>query len=117
MSDTIRRPDTDGPTAPVVDLDKERAVRLAPLPDLPADPAGELPLVPDWTRTAGGRTAARRRAARRAKRAGRRWISRQRTDRGHAAQIGRGMRRTHEWVVGFHGVHVQAAAHQAHTAT
>lgn len=117
MSDTIRRPDADGPTAPVVDLDKERAARLAPVPDLPDDPTGDLPLIPEWARSTEGWNAASRRAARRAKRAGRRWVSRQRTDRGHAAQIARGTRRTHEWVVGFHGVNVQAAAHQAHTAT
>ncbi|MFD4377689.1 FtsK/SpoIIIE domain-containing protein [Streptomyces sp. NPDC058527] len=114
MSDTIRRTETD---APVVDLDKERAARLAPVPELPADPTGDLPFVPAWTRNGEGRKAAARRAARRARRSGRRWISRQRTDRGHAAQITRGTRRTHEWVVGFHGVNVQAAAHQAHTAT
>lgn len=117
MSDTIRRPDADGPTAPVVDLDKERAARLAPVPDLPDDPTGDLPLIPEWARSSEGWNAASRRAARRAKRAGRRWVSRQRTDRGHAAQVARGTRRTHEWVVGFHGVNVQAAAHQAHTAT
>jgi S-DNA-T family DNA segregation ATPase FtsK/SpoIIIE len=114
MSDTIRRPDSD---APVVDLDKARAARLAPVPELPADPTGDLPLIPEWARSSGGWNAASRRAARRAKRAGRRWVSRQRTDRGHTAQIARGTRRTHEWVVGFHGVNVQAAAHQAHTAT
>lgn len=117
MSDTIRRPDADGPTAPVVDLDKARAARLAPVPELPDDPTGDLPLIPEWARSTEGWNAASRRAARRAKRAGRRWVSRQRTDRGHAAQIARGTRRTHEWVVGFHGVNVQAAAHQAHTAT
>ncbi|MFD9099319.1 FtsK/SpoIIIE domain-containing protein [Streptomyces collinus] len=122
MSDTIRRPDTDIPDAAVVDLAKERAVRIvtAPedaLPDLPEDPAGDLPFIPAWTRTPEGRKAAADRAARRARRSARRWASRQRTERGHAAQIRRGARRTHEWVVGFHGVNVQAAAHQAHTAT
>lgn len=117
MSDTIRRPDADAPPAPVVDLGKERAARLAPVPELPIDPAGDLPLIPEWTRSTEGWNAASRRAARRAKRAGRRWVSRQRTERGHAAQVRRGTRRTHEWVVGFHGVNVQAAAHQAHTAT
>jgi S-DNA-T family DNA segregation ATPase FtsK/SpoIIIE len=109
MSDAIRPLDT----APV-DLGK---APLHLVPELPDDPAGDLPLLPDWTRNPEGRKAAARRAARSAKRAGRRWVSRQRTERGHAAQIARGTRRTHEWVVGFHGVHVQAAAHQAHTAT
>lgn len=114
MSDTIRRPDTDIPSAPVVDLGKPS---LHLVPELPADPAGDLPLIPDWTRSPEGRKAAARRAARRVRRSGRRWISRQRTERGHAAQIGRGARRTAEWVRGFEGVNVQAAAHQAHTAT
>lgn len=122
MSDTIRRPESDTPAAPVVDLAKERAARTVPapgdvLPELPEDPTGDLPLLPAWTRSSEGRSAAARRAARQTRRAGRRWIARQRTGRGHAAQIGRGAHRTHEWVVGFHGVHVQAAAHQAHTAT
>ncbi|PSK47986.1 DNA translocase SpoIIIE [Streptomyces sp. 111WW2] len=110
MSDTIRPLETAAP----VDLDKPP---LHLVPELPADPAGDLPLVPAWTRNSDGRKAAARRAARRVRRTGRRWISRQRTDRGHAAQIARGTRRTHEWVVGFQGVSVQAAAHQAHLAT
>lgn len=114
MSDTVRRPDVDNENAPSVDLTKPP---LHLVPDLPADPAGDLPLVPAWSRNSDGRKAAARRAARRVKRSGRRWISRQRTDRGHAAQIRRGTRRTHEWVVGFQGVNVQAAAHQAHLAT
>ncbi|WP_055693019.1 FtsK/SpoIIIE domain-containing protein [Streptomyces prasinopilosus] len=111
MSDVIRATDT---TAPVVDLTKPP---LHLVPDLPEDLAGDLPLIPAWTRTGEGRKSAARRAARRTKRAGRRWVSRQRTPQGHAAQISRGTRRVHEWVVGFHGVNVQAAAHQAHTAT
>lgn len=115
MSDTVRRPDPDTPAAPVVDLEKVRPLHL--VPDLPADPAGDLPLIPAWVRTGEGRKAAARRAARRSRRAGRRWIARQRTERGHAAQVGRGTRRVHEWVVGFQGVNVQAAAHQAHRAT
>jgi hypothetical protein len=90
---------------------------VADLEAEPADPVGDLPLVPEWTRDADARKAVARRTARRARRAGRRWLARQRTPRGHAAQIARGTRRTHEWVVGFHGVHVQAAAHQAHLAT
>jgi hypothetical protein len=90
---------------------------VADLEAEPADPVGDLPLVPEWARDRDARKAVARRTARRARRAGRRWLARQRTDRGHAAQIARGTRRTHEWVVGFHGVHVQATAHQAHLAT
>jgi hypothetical protein len=90
---------------------------VADLEAEPADPVGDLPLVPEWTRDRDARKTVARRTARRARRAGRRWLARQRTSRGHAAQIARGTRRTHEWVVGFHGVHVQATAHQAHLAT
>lgn len=114
MSDVIRAAETDT-TAPVVDLEKVRPLHL--VPELPEDPAGDLPLIPEWTRSSDGRKSAARRAARRARRAGRRWISRQRTPRGHAAQIGRGTHRTAEWVRGFEGINVQAAAHQAHRAT
>src|SRR5687768_16731838 len=110
MSDVIRPLETAAP----VDLTKPP---LHLVPDLPDDPAGDLPLIPAWTRTGEGRKAAARRATRRARRSGRRWIARQRTPQGHAAQVGRGVRLTHEWVIGFHGVHVQAAAHQAHRAT
>lgn len=123
MSDTIRRPDTDIPAAHLVDLSKERSLRIVPVPaeapavELPEDPAGDLPWIPGWVRTPEGRSAAARRAGRRARRSARRWAARQRTERGHVAQIARGTRRTHEWVIGFQGVHVQAAAHQAHTAT
>jgi S-DNA-T family DNA segregation ATPase FtsK/SpoIIIE len=86
----------------------------APLPD---DPAGDLPLIPSWARSPEGRAAARRRSAIRTRRSARRWLSRQTTARGHAAQTARGIKRGHDWVVGFQGVHVQAAAHQAHIAT
>src|SRR5688500_19063198 len=110
MSDVIRPLETAAP----VDLTKPP---LHLVPDLPDDPAGDLPLIPAWTRNREGRKSAARRAARRARRAGRRWVSRQRTPQGHAAQIGRGARRTHEWVVGFQGVNVQAAAHQDRKST
>ncbi|MFE0353607.1 FtsK/SpoIIIE domain-containing protein [Streptomyces nigra] len=97
--------------------DPEWEKLVAALGAEPADPAGDLPVVPEWTRNRDARKAVARRAARRARRVGRRWLGRQRTARGHVAQIARGTRRTHEWVVGFQGVNVQAAAHQAHAAT
>lgn len=90
---------------------------LSLVKDLPVDHDGDRPFLPDWARTADGRAAARRRAARQSRRAARRWITRQRSERGHLAQIIRGGRHTHEWVVGFHGIHIQAAKHAAHAAT
>lgn len=81
------------------------------------DPDGDRPFVPEWVRTAEGRAVARRRATKRSRRAARRWMTRQSTERGHAAQIARGLRRTHEWVIGHHGIHLQATKHAAHTAT
>lgn len=87
------------------------------LPELLDDPEGDLPFVPVWVRTSKGRAAARRRAVRRSRRAARRWLARQRTERGHTAQIVRGTRRVHEWVIGHEGIHVQATKHTAHAAT
>jgi S-DNA-T family DNA segregation ATPase FtsK/SpoIIIE len=126
MADTIRRPDAaalGGPVdltkTPGTDLDTASVYDAAELlgRDLPEDLDGDRPFLPAWALTPAGRKAARRRVQRRTRRAVRRWLGRQRTERGHAAQLGRGARRTHEWVIGFHGVHVQAAAHQAHAAT
>lgn len=122
MTDTAIPPQPDGADAPYprLSLVKDHGpVEAAPtIPvELPEDLDGDRPFIPEWLTTAEGRAAARRRHARQARRAARRWAGRQRTERGHAAQITRGTRRVHEWVVGFHGVHLQAAAHQAHAAT
>jgi S-DNA-T family DNA segregation ATPase FtsK/SpoIIIE len=122
MSDTLHRTAADD-SADVVGLSKH----LRPRPvdpdadtvvlDLPEDLDGDRPFIPRWVTSKDGRRAARRRTTRRARRAVRRWAGRQHTERGHTAQVARGARRTHEWVIGFHGVNVQAAAHPAHTAT
>lgn len=121
MTDTAIPPQPDGADAPYprLSLVKDAPVEAAPtIPvELPEDLDGDRPFIPEWLTTAEGRAAARRRQARQVRRAARRWAGRQRTERGHAAQITRGTRRVHEWVVGFHGVHLQAAAHQAHAAT
>jgi S-DNA-T family DNA segregation ATPase FtsK/SpoIIIE len=107
-------------SADVVDLDKHRTIP-APVdvaaPDLPDDPDGDRPFIAPWVRTPEGRKAAARRGARRARRATRRWMARQRTERGHTAQIVRGTCRVHEWVIGHEGIHVQATKHAAHAAT
>jgi hypothetical protein len=77
----------------------------------------DRPLLPPWMRTAEGWAAFAGIFYRARRRDMRRWVRRQRTDRGHAAQFRRGARRLHDWVRGFEGVHVDAAREQAHIAT
>lgn len=84
-------------------------------PDL--DAFDDQPLIPEWARSVEGWAARSGVAYRSSRRAARRWVRRQRTHRGHVAQAGRGVRRAHDWVVGFEGVRVQSAAHAAHIAT
>ncbi|MFF4653827.1 FtsK/SpoIIIE domain-containing protein [Streptomyces sp. NPDC001380] len=125
MSESVYRPDSgtaDG--ADVIDLtallpaapqpSEDLEAELRPLPE---DLDGDRPFVPSWARSPEGRKAARVRAQRRTRRAVRRWASRQRTERGHLAQVARGVRRSAEWVGGIEGAHLAAARHQAHTAT
>ncbi|GAA4846353.1 FtsK/SpoIIIE domain-containing protein [Kitasatospora terrestris] len=81
------------------------------------DPAGDRPLMPQWIRTKDGRRTMARARSTQTRRALRRWLARQRTARGHAAQTWRGIRRSAQWTAGFEGAHVQAAGHQAHIAT
>ncbi|MFJ9693429.1 FtsK/SpoIIIE domain-containing protein [Kitasatospora sp. NPDC101183] len=81
------------------------------------DLAGDRPLIPAWIRSPEGRRTMARARATQMRRAARRWTGRQSTTRGHLAQAGRGIRRSHQWTAGFEGAHVQAAAHQAHIAT
>jgi S-DNA-T family DNA segregation ATPase FtsK/SpoIIIE len=88
----------------------------APIPTV-NDPMATLPLTPGWVKTWAGWKARTRVGVVNSGRRFRRWLRRQPNGRGHAAQIARGTRRTHDWVNGFNGIHVQAAAHQAHTAT
>jgi S-DNA-T family DNA segregation ATPase FtsK/SpoIIIE len=100
-----------------LDIRKDTAPAVVIPLDLPDDPDGDRPFIAPWLRTPEGRKAARGRAARRARRSARRWAGRQRTERGHTAQIIRGTRRVHEWVIGHEGIHVQATKHAAHAAT
>ncbi|MEU8511616.1 FtsK/SpoIIIE domain-containing protein [Kitasatospora sp. NPDC048722] len=81
------------------------------------DLAGDRPLIPTWIRTREGRRTMTRARAKQIRRAARRWAGRQLTVRGHGAQAWRGVRRSSQWIAGFEGAHVQAAAHQAHIAT
>lgn len=129
---------TAGPTAgaadvPAVDpaadtavLDSARRVLADTAPAAPApavvetvdlDAFDDAPLIPAWMRTPEGWAAWAGVAYRARRRAYRRWVRRQKTDKGHVAQFGRGTRRLHDWVVGFEGVRVQSAAHAAHIAT
>src|SRR5688500_11012844 len=110
MSDTVRPLETAAP----VDLTKPP---LHLVPDLPDDPAGDLPLIPAWTRNSEGRKAAARRVTRPARRSGRRRTPGPPTAQGHAAQTARGVRRPREGVLGSHGGPRQAAPPRAHGAT
>ncbi|MDI5964843.1 FtsK/SpoIIIE domain-containing protein [Streptantibioticus silvisoli] len=89
----------------------------APAPAFTAPRDDEAPLIPEWIKSREGRRAARRQMQRQAHNTGRRWVRRQKTERGHHAQIGRGVIRVHSWVVGVEGVHAHAAKHHAHMAT
>ncbi|MFF2168146.1 hypothetical protein ACFVWP_46950 [Streptomyces sp. NPDC058175] len=119
MSDTLHRPDTDTPSAPVVDLAKERAVRLvpapaaAPLPGLLDDPLGTTPLTPKWTKTGAGWKARADVGRINSTRKFRRWVRRQTGQHGHAAQIARGTLRIAVWVHGIEGAEVDKTKHDA----
>ncbi|MFJ3366449.1 FtsK/SpoIIIE domain-containing protein [Streptomyces anthocyanicus] len=114
------------PAADTVVLDSARRVLADTAPASPApavvekvdlDAFDDAPLIPAWMRTPEGWAAWAGVAYRARRRAYRRWVRRQKTDKGHVAQFGRGSRRMHDWVVGFEGVRVQSAAHAAHVAT
>ena len=100
---------------PAADPGKPVAPAVPP-PSL-EDPDGDRPFIPAWVLTPEGRKAAARRTARNTRRRTRRWAARQRTTRGHAAQIRRGIHRVNEWVIGYEGVNVQATRHAAHAAS
>ena len=91
-----------------VDLVKKGSVDL--------DAFDDRPLIPAWAKTPEGWAMFAGVVYRSRKRAFRRWVRRQRTHRGHAAQFKRGARRIQDWVVGFEGIQTQALAHQAHIA-
>ncbi|WP_392750587.1 FtsK/SpoIIIE domain-containing protein [Streptomyces sp. LN590] len=145
MTDLIRKPTDDTlvdaaarfpqqPTTDVYDqeqdtavVDSARQVLQGVVLDAPAelsvaktvdlDAFDDMPLIPAWMRSADGWAAYAGVFARARRRGFRRWVRRQPTDRGHVRQFGRGVRRSHDWVVGFEGVRVQSAAHAAHVLT
>ncbi|MFI7396526.1 FtsK/SpoIIIE domain-containing protein [Streptomyces tendae] len=85
--------------------------------DVDLDAFDDRPLIPAWAKTPEGWAMYSGVLYRSRLRAYRRWVRRQRTDRGHIAQFKRGARRAQDWVVGFEGVQTQALAHQAYIAT
>lgn len=84
--------------------------------DIDLDAFDDRPLIPAWAKTPEGWAMYSGVLYRSRLRAYRRWVRRQRTDRGHVAQFKRGARRVQDWVVGFEGIQTQALAHQAHVA-
>jgi S-DNA-T family DNA segregation ATPase FtsK/SpoIIIE len=115
------------PTDRVAVVESARRVlegRVSPAPvdlekvdDLDLDAFDDRPLIPAWAKTPEGWAMYAGVVYRSRLRAYRRWVRRQRTNRGHVAQFKRGARRVQDWVVGFEGVQTQALAHQAHIAT
>ncbi|MFJ3184406.1 FtsK/SpoIIIE domain-containing protein [Streptomyces sp. NPDC086796] len=87
-----------------------------PKDDQDFDAFDDRPLIPAWMRSGEGWAVFAGVAYRARLRAYRRWVRRQRTDRGHIAQFRRGSRRVGDWVKGFEGVQLQAVGHQAHIA-
>jgi hypothetical protein len=84
--------------------------------DVDLDAFDDRPLIPAWAKTPEGWAMYSGVVYRSRLRAYRRWVRRQRTDRGHVAQFKRGTRRVQDWVTGFEGIQTQALAHQAHVA-
>ncbi|MYW68544.1 hypothetical protein GTY65_31365, partial [Streptomyces sp. SID8379] len=84
--------------------------------DLDLDAFDDSPLIPAWAKTPEGWAMYTGVLYRSRLRAYRRWVRRQRTQRGHVAQFKRGRRRIADWVTGFEGIQTQALAHQAHIA-
>ncbi|MEV7595509.1 FtsK/SpoIIIE domain-containing protein [Streptomyces sp. NPDC089922] len=80
------------------------------------DAFDDRPLIPAWAKTPEGWAMYSGVVYRSRLRAYRRWVRRQRTDRGHLAQFKRGTRRVQDWVTGFEGIQTQALAHQAYVA-
>ncbi|MFE9432868.1 hypothetical protein [Streptomyces sp. NPDC006640] len=83
---------------------------------LAADPMGDTPLVPSWTRTTGGWKSRTTVGRVNSTRTFRKWIRRQKTQHGHGAQTYRGMRRTFHWIQGTEGTQITAARHEVQQA-
>jgi len=81
-------------------------------PAVSVDLMGDTPLTPAWTKTRSGWKARVDVGRTNTVRGFRKWLRRQRTEHGHALQIGRGVRRTALWVQGTEGTQVTAARHE-----
>lgn len=92
------------------------SVDLTKVDETDFDAFDDRPLIPAWMKSAEGWAMYSGVFYRARVRGYRRWVRRQRTDRGHVAQFGRGRRRVSDWVRGFEGIQLQAVAHQAHIA-
>ncbi|MEV5204903.1 FtsK/SpoIIIE domain-containing protein [Streptomyces sp. NPDC053720] len=80
------------------------------------DAFDDRPLIPAWMKSGEGWATYAGVFYRARLRGYRRWVRRQRTQYGHAAQFRRGARRIQDWAQGFEGVQLQALASQAHIA-
>jgi len=78
----------------------------------PVDLMGDLPLTPAWTKTPDGWKARAAVGRTNTVRGFRKWLRRQTTEHGHAAQTWRGIRRTALWVHGTEGAQIIAARHE-----
>lgn len=94
----------------------EAPIDLTKVDETDFDVFDDRPLIPAWMKSAEGWAMYSGVTYRASRRAYRRWVRRQRTDRGHVAQFRRGRRRVSDWVRGFEGIQLQAVAHQAHIA-
>jgi S-DNA-T family DNA segregation ATPase FtsK/SpoIIIE len=96
----------------VLDTPGERRVEKA----VDLDAFDDLPLIPAWMRSADGWAQYAGVLYRARRRGFRRWVRRQPTSNGHAAQYGRGARRMQDWAAGLEGVQVQSLHHAAQIA-
>ncbi|MGW5197347.1 hypothetical protein [Streptomyces spiralis] len=79
---------------------------------LPADPTGDTPITPAWTKTRAGWKARAHVGRVNTVRGFRKWLRRQATEHGHAAQTWRGIARAALWVHGTEGAQITAARHE-----
>lgn len=84
--------------------------------ELDLDAFDDSPLIPAWAKSPEGWARRSGVAYRASRRSYRRWVRRQATSDGHAAQFKRGTRRLHDWAVGLEGVQVQSLHHAAQIA-
>ena len=107
-------PEWDGIVAEYGSIPKQSPAPLA-VATAP-DPMGDTPLIPAWTRTAGGWKARSESGRVNSVRKFRRWVRRQATEHGHGAQTYRGVRRTFHWIQGTEGVQVATARREVQQA-